>query len=221
MIVLIGIAVLVAGFALRVHPFAVIALAAASTGFAAHMTPLEMLAALGKAFNANRLVAVIYLVLPVVGLLERHGLQERAKRVIAGMRGATVGRLLAGYMLIRQATAALGLISIAGHPQTVRPLIAPMAEGAAETQCPLDEPDRVRLRALAAGTDNVAIFFGEDIFLAIGSILLMKGLLASYGIDVEPLAMSLWAMPIAVAAFAVHGLRLMRLDRRLRRGGRP
>ena len=219
--ILIGLLILVAGFALRLHPLPVIAAAAAATGFAAGMGPVQILATFGHAFNENRYVSVIYILLPLIGLLERHGLQERARGLIAAMRGATVGRLLTAYLLFRQITAALGLLSIAGHPQTVRPLVAPMAEGDAETQATLDDADRARVRALAAGTDNVGVFFGEDIFLAVGSILLMKGFLDQYGIVVEPLALSMWALPSAACAFLVHGARLMLLDRRLKRGGRP
>ena len=35
------------------------------------------------------------------------------------------------YFVAREGTAALGLMSLGGHAQTVRPLLAPMAEGAA------------------------------------------------------------------------------------------
>jgi uncharacterized membrane protein len=221
MIVLIGLLILVAGFAFRIHPLPVIALAATATGLAAGMDPKAILATFGHAYNESRYVSVVFIVLPLIGLLERHGLQERARGLIAAMRGATVGRLLTVYLLFRQITAALGLLSIAGHPQTVRPLVAPMAEGAADAQADLDDKDRARVRALAAGTDNVGVFFGEDIFLAVGSILLMKGFLDQYGIVIEPLALSMWAFPTAVCALIVHGARLMLLDRRLKRGGRP
>jgi uncharacterized membrane protein len=40
---------------------------------------------------------------------------------------------------------------------------------------------------MAAATDNVGLFFGEDIFIAIGSILLMVGFLASSGITIDPI----------------------------------
>ncbi|UAK26381.1 DUF969 domain-containing protein [Sphingomonas nostoxanthinifaciens] len=219
MIVLIGILFLVAGFALRLNPLPVIAIAAAATGLAAGMTPLAILGSFGHAFNENRYVSVIYVVLPVIGLLERYGLQQRARALIASLHGATVGRLLMAYLLFRQLTAAVGLISIAGHAQTVRPLLAPMAEGAAEKQGVIEPEPRARIRALAAATDNVGVFFGEDIFLAIGSILLMKGFLEHYGILIDPLTLS-WAIPSAVCAFLLHGARLMLLDRRLARGRR-
>ena len=215
MLVLLGIAVIVAGFLLRFNPLLVVAVSALVTGLAAGLSPIAILAAFGKAYNANRFVSVVYIVLPVIGLLERHGLQDRARAAVAAMKGATVGRLLIGYLLSRQLTAALGLISIAGPAQTVRPLLAPMARAAAVRQGLADDGDEVP--ALAAATDNIGVFFGEDIFLAIGSILLMKGVLEGYGIVLQPLSLSLWAIPSAVAAFGVHGARLWLFDRRLAR----
>lgn len=212
---LLGIAVLIAGFLVRLNALLVVLAAAAVTGLAAGLDPLALVAAFGKAFNDARYVTVIYMVLPVIGLLERHGLQERARGLVADLRGATVGRLLTGYLFFRQLTAAIGLVSIAGPAQTVRPLLAPMAEAAAVSQSP--DADLERIKAIAAATDNVGLFFGEDIFLAIGSILLMKGVLAGMGIELEPFQLSVWAIPSAAAAFLIHGLRLLLLDRRLGR----
>jgi uncharacterized membrane protein len=218
--VLLGIAVIVAGFLLRFHPLLVILASAIVTGLAAGLDPLTILAAFGKAFNEARYVSIIWIVLPVVGLLEAYGLQERARGLIAKMRGATVGQFLAGYMLLRQGLAAVGLTSVAGHAQTVRPLVAPIAKAAAEAQAGgLDDDGRDEVKAWAAATDNIGLFFGEDIFLAIGSILLIKGLLEQYGISLEPLQLSVWAIPTAIAAFLIHGFRLWRLDRRLKRRG--
>ncbi|NML13050.1 DUF969 domain-containing protein [Sphingobium sp. AR-3-1] len=218
MMVLLGIAIIVAGFLLRFHPLLVILASAIVTGLAAGLDPLAILTAFGKAFNEARYVSIIWIVLPVVGLLEAHGLQERARGLIAKMRGATVGRFLIFYLIVRQALSAVGLTSVAGHPQTVRPLVAPIAEVAAETQAGgLDEDEREEIKAWAAATDNVGLFFGEDIFLAIGSILLIKGLLEQYGISLEPLQLSVWAIPTAIAALLIHGFRLWRLDKRLAR----
>ena len=221
MLVLSGIAIVILGFVLRFQPLLVIAAAAFVTGLAAGLDPVAIVAALGKAFNETRYVSIVWIVLPVIGLLERFGLQERARAVIAGFRGATTGRLLIAYLMLRQITAALGLISIAGPAQTVRPLVAPMAEGLAMQQDPaMDEAAREKVKAMAAATDNVGLFFGEDIFLAIGSILLMKGLLEQYGIDLEPFALSVWAIPTAIAALLIHGARLVWMDRRLAREAR-
>jgi uncharacterized membrane protein len=120
--------------------------------------------------------------------------------------------------VLRQTSAALGLTSLGGQAQMVRPLIAPMAEGAAEARLkPLPERVRYAVRAHAAAVDNIALFFGEDIFIAIASILLIKGFLEQSGIAIEPFELSRWAIPTALAALAIHGARMLRLDRQLRR----
>jgi uncharacterized membrane protein len=218
MLTLLGIAVVVAGFVARFNPLLVVAAAAIVTGLAAGMSPIRVISAFGKAFNDNRYVSVVWLVLPVIGLLERAGLQERARLLVARVRTATPGRLLLAYFMVRQITAALGLTSLGGHAQMVRPLIAPMAEGAAENRHgPLPDATRWRIRAWAAATDNVALFFGEDIFLAIASILLIKGYLEQNGIIVEPFQVSVWAIPTAILALVIHGARLVLFDRRIQR----
>lgn len=218
MLTLLGVAVVVVGFAARFNPLLVVVAAAFVTGWAAGLSPIEVLAAFGKAFNENRFVSVAWLILPVVGVLERAGLQERARTLIGSVRAVTVGRLLLTYMALRQLTAAIGLTSIAGHAQTVKPLVAPMAEAAAELRNgALSEDEREKVRALSAATDNVALFFGEDVFMAIGSILLIVGFLKQSGIEVQPLELSLWAIPTAIAALVAHGTRLLLFDRRAAR----
>ena len=218
MMTLLGVAVVVLGFVARVNPLLVIAAAALVTGLAAGLSPLVVLAAFGKAFNDNRYVSLLWLVLPLIGLLERYGLQERARLLMARIRVLTVGRLLLLYFVIRQVTASLGLTSLGGHPQMVRPLIAPMAEAAAEKELgAISDSVRFHIRANAAAVDNVALFFGEDIFLAVSSILLIKGFLQQSGILVQPFELSVWAIPTAVLAFLIHGARLLLLDCRLKR----
>src|SRR6476659_3940591 len=215
---LLGIALVVIGFALRFNPLLVVAVAAIVTGLLGHMPFVKVLGTLGHGFNENRYVTIIWMILPVVGLLERYGLQERARTLIAGIRGATTGRLLIVYLAFRQVLSALGLTSVAGHAQTVRPLVAPMALAAAEKQHgELDEETAETVKAYAAATDNVGLFFGEDVFIAIGSIVLIQQILATYGYNLAPLELAVWAIPSAICAFLIHGFRLLQLDSRLAR----
>jgi uncharacterized membrane protein len=214
--VLAGILIVVAGFALKLNPMLVVTAAAIATGLIAGMDIVEVISTFGKAFNDNRIIAIVWIVLPVIGLLERFGLQQRAAAVITGFRNATAGRLLILYLLYRQVTAAIGLHSTAGHPQTVRPLVAPMALAAAEKQHgELDEETSEKVKAYSAATDNVGLFFGEDIFFAIGSIVLIQQTLATYGYNLAPFELAIWAVPTAIAAFIIHGGRLLLFDRRL------
>lgn len=213
---LIGILVVIVGFALRLNAALVVVIAGFVTGLAAKLSPLEVLDILGKAFTEKRLLLLLLATLPVIGLLERHGLKERAQTWIAGLRGATMSRLLTLYLLLRQGLSALGLTSVGGHPQTVRPLVAPMAESAAEiVHGDLPDEERERIRAMSAATDNVGLFFGEDIFIAFGAVLLMQAFFAEKGIQLAPLDIALWGIPTALCAFAIHAWRLRRFERAL------
>lgn len=218
MLSLLGVAVVVVGFAIRANPLLVIAAAALVSGIGGGLSPVAVLADFGKAFNDNRYVSLLWLILPLIGLLERYGLQERARMLVGRISVVTVGRLLLLYFVLRQVTASLGLTSLGGHPQMVRPLIAPMAEAAAEKELgEISHDTRYRIRANAAAVDNVAVFFGEDVFIAIGSILLIKGFLQQSGIVVQPFDLSVWAIPTAVLALLIHGTRVLLLDRKLKR----
>lgn len=215
---LLGIALVVIGFALRFNPLLVVVGAAIATGLLAGLDFVAVVEALGKAFNDNRYISVTWIILPVIGLLERYGLQQRARRVIESMRGATMGKLLVIYLGFRQLTAALGMKDIGGHPQAVRPLVAPMAVAAAEkSHGELSEAEREKVQAMAAATDNVGLFFGEDIFFAIASILLIQGVFESSGYPLTPLQLSVWAIPTAICAIVIHGWRITALDRGLGR----
>ena len=90
------------------------------------------------------------------------------------------------------------------------------AEGAAVARM-LDEADEETVKSYSAATDNVGLFFGEDIFIAIGSIILIQQTFATYGINLAPLELAVWAIPTAIFAFLIHGARLLLLDRRLAR----
>ncbi|HEY5782518.1 MAG TPA: DUF969 domain-containing protein [Lysobacter sp.] len=215
---LLGVAWVVVGFVLRMNPVIVVVSAGLVSGIAAGKTIPELLALLGESFVSNRALLMFVMTLPTIGLLERAGLREHALRWIAQLRGLTLARLLTGYLALRQGLSTVGLIDIAGHAQTVRPLLAPMAESAAEKPhgtLPRDEIQRVH--ALAAATDNVGRFFGEDVFLAFGAVLLIQGFYAEHGIALEPLQIALWAIPTAIAAFVIHAVRIVLFQRALDR----
>ncbi|KXV07050.1 hypothetical protein CR51_11230 [Caballeronia megalochromosomata] len=216
---LIGVAVIIAGFVLRFNPMLIVAAAAIITGFAAHFPVERILTAIGSGFLKTRNIPLIILLpLAVIGLLERHGLRERAQMWISSIKAATAGRLLIVYLFVREITAAVGLTGLGGHPQMVRPLLAPMAEGATEARYgKLSDATRHTLRAYSAATDNVGLFFGEDIFVAFGAIVLMVTFLKEAGIVVEPMHVAVWGIPTAICAFLIHGFRLWLLDRRLAR----
>jgi len=215
---LLGVAVVVLGFAVRANPTLVVVVAGIVSGLLAGVSIPDLLALIGNKFVASRNLLVLLLTLPTIGLLERAGLREHAQAFIGRMRSFTLARLLIAYLAMRQLLSMLGLTGIAGHPQTVRPLLAPMAEAAAEKIDPaLGTDAREQVKALCAATDNTGLFFGEDVFIAFGAVLLIQGFYAQNGIDLDPRSISLWALPTAIAAFVIQSLRALRLQRRLRK----
>ncbi len=215
---LLGIAVVVAGFVLRLNPVIVVLAAGVASAVAAGMSVPELLALIGESFVSNRALLLFCFTLPTIGLLERAGLREHALAWIARLRGVTMARLLVIYLAVRQGLSMVGLIDIAGHAQTVRPLLAPMAESAADkTHGNLDRAQTQRVHALAAATDNVGRFFGEDVFIAFGAVLLIQGFFAQHGITLMPIEIALWAAPTAVAAVVIHAVRIVLFQRALPR----
>ncbi|MBI2380415.1 MAG: DUF969 domain-containing protein [Gammaproteobacteria bacterium] len=207
---LLGIALVVLGFALRMSPVLVVVGAGLATALLAGFSPTETLVLFGESFVKHRYLALVLLFLPALAVLERQGLREHVRDFIRKHRALSAGRLLLLYLGLRQVLAALGLTSLGGQAQSVRPLLAPMAEAAAQ---PATEAERQRILALCAATDNVGLFFGEDIFIAFGAVLLMQGFYAEHGLMLEPLQIALWGLPTALCAFLIHGLRVARLER--------
>jgi uncharacterized membrane protein len=215
---LLGIAIVVIGFVVRFNPVAVVVAAGLVSGLLAGKPIGELLALLGESFMNNRALLLFALTLPAIGVLERAGLREHVHAWILKLRGMTLARLLIGYLGLRQILSMIGLTNVAGPAQTVRPLLAPMSEAAADkTFGAVDADERQRLLALAAATDNVGLFFGEDVFVAIGAVLLIQGFYAQNGIVLEPLHIALWALPTAIAAFVIHAIRIVLFQRALLR----
>jgi uncharacterized membrane protein len=214
---LVGVLVVVIGFALRFNPVPVVVAAGIASGLAAGKSIGEILSLLGTSFVSERALLLFLLTLPAIGVLERAGLREHARNWIASLRSLTLPRLLIAYLGLRQILSMLGLSNVAGQAQTVRPLLAPMAEAAAEKRGePLSQDERNDVRAFSAGTDNIGLFFGEDVFIALGAVLLIQGFYAQHGIELEPLQIALWALPTAIAAFVIHAVRTVLFARRLR-----
>jgi len=213
---LLGVLVVVIGFALRFNPVPVVVVAGIVSGLAAGKSVGEILALIGHSFVSERALLLYVLTLPAIGVLERAGLREHVGNWIATLRGLTLSRILIVYLAIRQILAMLGLTDVAGQAQTVRPLLAPMAESAAEQRGrALDGNERNDVRAFCAATDNVGRFFGEDVFIALGAVLLIQGFYAQHGIELEPLHIALWALPTAIAAFVIHAIRTVLFARRI------
>lgn len=200
---LIGIVIITVGLALKLNTLLVILVAGVATGLVADIAVMDILSTLGQSFTQNRYMSLFILILPMIGILERYGLRQRAEALIGAMKKASISKILMTYLLLRKVTNGMGL-SIGGHPAMIRPLIAPMAEAAAEKASPnLSDEKRQGIRALSAASENFANFFSQLLFIGTGGILLIKGVMTDNQLDVKLGTMALWALPTAIASFVV------------------
>lgn len=216
MIKLLGILLVAVGLAFRWNTLAVVLAAGILSGLLAGQDLNEIMTMTGQLFVENRRVLLpVILILPVVGLLERHGLQERVGELIRRLRDASADGILWLYQAVRGLSSVFGL-HIGNHASTIRPLIVPMAEAAAEKQGgPLDERARTDLRAHAAASENVGNFFSDDIAVAVGALLIVDGFFRSTGVEVRLRDLQLWSLPTAGFVLLVGAWRYRVLRKRL------
>ncbi len=181
---LIGVVIIVIGFILKLDTLFVVVFAAVVTGIVSGLTFNEIMEILGNAFVTNRYMTIFVLSLPVIGILERNGLREIAMEKISKIKSATSGRILSLYLIIRTFAAAFGL-RLGGHIQFIRPLILPMAQGAAKTRHKLSEKSVEDIKGLSGAVENFGNFFGQNGFIAAGGVLLIVGTLKELGYEVE------------------------------------
>jgi uncharacterized membrane protein len=217
---LLGIALIAVGFALRWNALLVVVVAGIGTGLLAGFSFREIVTLTGQFFVDNRALTLpVILLVPVVGLLERHGLQQHVAALMARARAATAGRVLWLYQAVREATSMFGL-SLGNHASMVRPLVVPMAEAAVRAGEKPTDAERQLVRAHAAAAENTGNFFADDIFVAVGALLLIHGFFRSVGVPVDLGDLKLWSAPTAVWALLVGWWRYRALDRRLARRAR-
>lgn len=213
MIKLLGILLIAIGFGFRWNALAVVLGAGVVTGMLAGFPLHEVVGMVGKFFVENRgLTLPIVLMVPVIGLLEKHGLQEWVAAMMVRTKAATAGHIFWIYQALRGALSILG-ISLGSHAGMVRPLIVPMAEAA--EKLPTDTPEKIRekVRAHGAAAENVGNFFSDDILVAVGALLLVKGFFDTAGVPVELDALKRWSVPTALWVLVVGWWRYRALDR--------
>lgn len=215
MIKLIGILLVVIGFALKLDIIAVVLVSGVATGLVSGLSFVEILNILGKSFVDSRYMTIFVLTLPVIGVCERYGLKDKATDLISQAKGLTTGRLLSLYLLIREVAAALSL-RLGGHPQFIRPLINPMAQGAAISKYgEISEEDEDKIKGAAAAMENFGNFFAQNIFIANSGVLLVQSTLSQLKYNVDPANVAVASIPVAVIAFILTFGQNMYLDKKL------
>lgn len=217
MIKLIGILVVILGFVFKVETLFTVLVAGIATGLVAGMDIMDILNTLGQSFADNRAVSLFIMTLPVIGILERYGLKQRAVYLIQKLGKLTTGGVFSIYMIIRQVAGALS-IRISGHPQFVRPLVEPMAQAAAKSKYKnVDVKDEEAIKALSAASENYGNFYGQNLFSGSSGVLLIASTLTGFGYAVSELDIAKASIIMAVIAFLISALQNYLFDKKLNR----
>jgi uncharacterized membrane protein len=212
---LIGVVIVIIGFALKFDTIATVVLAGLATGLVAGMTPMEILETLGTSFISQRTATLFVLTLPCIGICERYGLKEKAVDFIRSIKNATTGRVIFVYQAVRTLSAAFSL-RLGGHPQCVRPIVVPMAEGAASSKYgELTEEETDVIRGASAGAENYGNFFAQNCFMGASGTLLIVSTLVEQGFEVTAAQIAAWSIPIAIISVIIGFVRSIMIDGKL------
>ena len=215
---LIGILIIVVGFALKWDVIAVVLISGLVTGLVSGLNFIQILEIMGKAFVDNRLMSIFLISFPAIALIERYGMKERAAELIGKIKNATAGKVLSIYMVVRILASAMS-IRLGGHVQFVRPLILPMSEAAGETSIkkPLNEKQSERIKGLAAAVENYGNFFGQNILLGNSGVLLIQGTLAAAGYEVTLGSIAQASIPVGIVVTIFTIIQVLLADRKLKK----
>ena len=211
---LIGVVIVIIGFAIKFDTIATVVIAGLATGLVAGMTPMEIFDTLGKSFISNRTATLFVLTLPVIGVCERYGLKEKAIAFIRSIKNATTGRVILIYQAIRTLAAAFS-VRLGGHPQFVRPVVVPMAEGAASKYGEVTPEVSDVIRGASAAAENYGNFYAQNCFMGASGTLLIVATLVEQGFDVSAVQIATWSIPIAVTSVLVGIVRNLMLDKKI------
>jgi len=200
---LVGVLIVIVGFALKLDAILIIMLAAVVTALVGGLGVVEMLEVLGRTFVNNRAMAIFILIMLVIGTLERNGLRESAAKLIAKVKGSTPGMVIGAYGLMRSVFAAFN-VSFGGVAGFVRPVVMPMMEGAVEAKGKkMNEKHLEALKGMSGGMENIAWFFCQVLFIGGAGGLLVQSTLAGLETPIQVELHSLALMSFPAAIFAV------------------
>ncbi|EFW38555.1 hypothetical protein HMPREF9554_00958 [Treponema phagedenis F0421] len=215
--VLIGVAIIIIGFIAKLDVVAVVLISALATGLIAKQGFIAVLDSIGTGFVNNRYMSLFFISFPVIAIMERYGLKERAADFIRKIRGSSAGMVIWLYILIRTIAGAFS-IRLGGHVQFIRPLILPMAEGAAQKHGTLSDEDIEGIKALAGASENYGNFFGQNIFPVAGGVLLITGTLQEQGVPVSNADIAKYSILAGVAMLVIALVQCWLFERHLKKG---
>lgn len=212
---LIGIVIVIVGFALKMDSILIIMAASIVTALVGGLGVNGLLETLGNSFVANRSMTIFILVMLVTGTMERNGLKEAAANLIGKIKGASAGAVVGAYGVMRAIFAAFN-VSFGGVAGFVRPIIMPMATGAIENKCGTpNEAHLDEVKGMASAMENIAWFFCQVLFVGGSGGLLVQGTLDGLGYQVELIDLAKVEIPVGIFAVAVSIVYFVLKDKKL------
>ena len=200
---LLGILIVIIGFALKLDSILIIVVAAVVTAIVSGLGVEGLLETFGESFVSNRSMAIFILIMLVTGTLERNGLKNAAAALIGRFKRASAGMVVGAYGIMRGIFAAFN-VSFGGVAGFVRPIFMPMIDGAIKAQGHEPNEDHVEeLKGMASGMENIAWFFCQVLFVGGAGGLLVQSTLEPLGYHVELIDLALVEIPIGIFALIV------------------
>lgn len=215
LIKLVGVLIVIVGFALKLDSILIIFLALIATGLVGGLGIDGLLEAIGTNFVANRSMAIFIMILLVTGVLEKNGLREAAANLIRKVKGATAGKVIAAFGVMRAAFAAFN-VGFGGVAGFVRPVLLPMAEAAVTNQGhEMNEQHFEDIKGMSSAMENFMWFFFQVLFVGGSGGILVQTTLASLGYEVDLLSLAAAEIPVAIAALVVSCVVTVMKDNKL------
>ncbi len=212
-----GVLIVIVGFALKLDSSLIIFLALITTGIVGGLGVGGLLETIGVNFVANRSMAIFIMILLITGVLERNGLREAATDLIKKVKGATAGKVVAAYGIMRGIFAAFN-VGFGGVAGFVRPVVLPMAEAAVKNQGHEAKEEHVEdIKGMASAMENFTWFFWQVLFVGGSGGILVQSTLASLGYEVELIELAAAEIPVAVFALIVSCAMTLMTDKKLTR----
>ena len=207
---LLGVLVVIVGFAIKLEPIAIIFVSAVVTAIAGSINVVDLLEIIGTNFVSSRSQLITIILMILTGTLERNGLKEAAADLIR----KTSGMLIAIWGVIDQ-LCIIFKIPITGITSFVRPILMPMTTGIIEAHgYDVDPEHEETIKALYGKDYNISNFFGQCLFAANSSVLLIQSTLLSIGYEVDVMQIVVVQIPVAIFAAIVNATQTLIVDNR-------
>ena len=205
LIKLLGVLIVIVGFALKLDSILIIFLALITTGIVGGLGVGGLLETIGTNFVANRSMAIFMMI----------GLREAAANLIKKVKSATAGKLIAVYGVLNGLFGAFN-VGFGGVAGFIRPVLLPMAEGAIENkEGTVNEEHLEEVKGLAAAMQNFTWFFFQVLFVGGAGGILVQTTLAGLGYEVSLIDLAAVEIPVALFSLVVSCVYVIVKDNRI------